>query len=444
MKTLSVRISFLLASVVTLLLLSLSAVTAHATTAPGITGPTFNLTASSGYITTPDGDSLMVWGYGISGGLMQYPGPTLIVNQGDTVTVNFTSNLTSGGTAVASSILFPGQTDVKTTDGLGNETGLPGLLTRESDGTSTVTYTFTAGKPGTYMYHSGTNMQLQMEMGLFGAIIVRPQVAGQAYNSAATAYDREYLFVLSEMDPVVHYAMSDRDAGLSTPVDNTQYAPKLWFINGRNGPDTLAGPNLPWLPNQPYDALARVHMGETALVRVVSASRDQHPFHTHGNHYRLIARDGNMLESAPGMGPDLSHEDYTLQTVPGSTHDLLWRWTGEKLGWDVLGTTDGHTCNDGNGDSFDDITREYCPDHGKPLPVTMPNQQDLTFGGFYSGSPFLGAFGDLPPGEGGLNAYAGMFYMWHSHSERELTNNDIFPGGMMTMMVVEAPGVPIE
>jgi len=24
--------------------------------------------------------------------------------------------------------------------------------------------------------------------------------------------------------------------------------------------------------------------------------------------------------------------------------------------------------------------------------------------------------------------------MWHSHSERELTNNDIFPGGFLTMM----------
>ena len=23
--------------------------------------------------------------------------------------------------------------------------------------------------------------------------------------------------------------------------------------------------------------------------------------------------------------------------------------------------------------------------------------------------------------------------MWHSHNEKEMTNNDIFPGGMMTM-----------
>ena len=33
--------------------------------------------------------------------------------------------------------------------------------------------------------------------------------------------------------------------------------------------------------------------------------------------------------------------------------------------------------------------------------------------------------------------------MWHSHTEREMTNDDIFPGGMMTMMMVEHPSVQI-
>jgi len=69
--------------------------------------------------------------------------------------------------------------------------------------------------------------------------------------------------------------------------------------------------------------------------------------------------------------------------------------------------------------------------------------QDLTFGGWYSGSPFLGQFGALPPGEGGLNLDGGLFFMWHSHNEKELTNFDIFPGGMLTFVVIEPPGTPI-
>jgi hypothetical protein len=138
--------------------------------------------------------------------------------------------------------------------------------------------------------------------------------------------------------------------------------------------------------------------------------------------------------------------DYTLAVTAGGTYDSLWSWTGDKLGWDIFGTVEAgmpaHTCND-RGDGFDNATFEYCPDHNKPIPVTLPGLQDLSFGGFYSGSPFLGAYGALPPGEGGLNLNGGMFYMWHSHTEKELLNNDLPPGGMLSMMVVEPPGVDI-
>ena len=70
-------------------------------------------------------------------------------------------------------------------------------------------------------------------------------------------------------------------------------------------------------------------------------------------------------------------------------------------------------------------------------------EQDLAFGGFYSGSPYLGTLGSLPPGEGGLNPNGGFSYMWHSHTEKELVNYDIFPGGMMTIMIVEPPNTVI-
>ena len=35
----------------------------------------------------------------------------------------------------------------------------------------------TASEPGTYTYYSGTNSGLQVEMGLVGAIIVRPKIS---------------------------------------------------------------------------------------------------------------------------------------------------------------------------------------------------------------------------------------------------------------------------
>ncbi|HEY9051872.1 MAG TPA: multicopper oxidase domain-containing protein, partial [Gammaproteobacteria bacterium] len=147
----------------------------------GVTGTSFNLTARTGYVSTPDGGSILSWGYALDGGLMQYPGPTMIVNQGDLVTVTLNSEI---GRPV--SILFPGQQSVSASG------GSAGLLTQESTGPAdTVTYTFVASNAGTYMYHSGTQPELQMEMGLMGALIVRPVTAGQAYGHADTAYDHE-------------------------------------------------------------------------------------------------------------------------------------------------------------------------------------------------------------------------------------------------------------
>lgn len=400
----------------------------------GISGTAFNLTAKAGYIATPDGNSLLVWGYANGNGLMQYPGPTLIVNQGATVTITLGNQLT-----VPVSIVFPGQQGV-TTSG-----GSPGVLTAEAAPGGSVTYSFVASRPGTYLYHSGTQQEFQVEMGLVGALIVRPNAADplhQAYEHPSSAFDREYLFFLTEMDKNVHDLV---DQGRMAEVDLSTYHPTLWFINGRNAPDTLAEAGAPWMPHQPYNSLPRMHPGEKLLMRLIGGGRDMHPFHHHGNNAVMIAQDARLLESAPGAGSDLGVSNFTITVAPGKTYDAIFEWTGKGLGWDIYGTGPeyAHACNDGNADGFDDVTVEYCPDHGKVFPVILPNDLDLTFGGHWTGSPYLGVMGTLPPGQGGMNPSAGYTYMWHSHTERELTNDDIFPGGMMTMLIVEAPGVPI-
>jgi len=103
----------------------------------------------------------------------------------------------------------------------------------------------TATHAGTYMYHSGTNPGLQVEMGLTGAIIVRPPnyLTGAppdflAYGHADTAYGHEQLFFLTEMDPRIHTEVEFNGpdtALLQEYLDN--YFSNYWFINGRTAPD---------------------------------------------------------------------------------------------------------------------------------------------------------------------------------------------------------------
>lgn len=439
---------------------------------PGIASdlhaPTFHLVAAPGVISTSDGDSMFMWLYGETAGTVQYPGPTLIVNQGARVTIELANDL-----PVATSLVVQGHP--VTAKASGNPAGSQiGLLTREvlpSAGGTTVKYTFDATRPGTYLYHSGTRPDLQVEMGLAGTLVVRPTATGlcpapscaaipdRAYGDPATAYDREYLFFLTDSDPVIHEQValaSPVDAALGFPgLDMSERRAVDWFMNGRSFPDTLSGANVPWLPAQPYDASPQMHPGERVLMRIVGAGLDLHPLHTHGQNHLVIARDGrilgtNVLSSAT-PAPDLAVSDYTTTSVPGETVDALWGpWTGARLGWDVYGTQDvyPHACND-DGSGFDPVSHEYCPDHDKPFPITLPPESYLAFGPYYGGTPYLGTGADLPPlnPDGTVhvqqNPQAGLAFMWHSHSERELTTNDTFIGGMATMALVVPMGVPI-
>jgi manganese oxidase len=420
----------------------------------GLTGTTFNLTAKADTISTGDGDSMWMWGYAQGDTRMQYPGPTLIVNQGDTVTVTLRNRL-----PVPVSIVFPGQTLISSSG------GSQGLLAREvpaSDGvtrTGPVTYRFIASNPGTYTYYSGTRPDLQVEMGLVGTIIVRPTGFAamnpkQAYGAPSTAYDQEYLFFLTEADPLIHQQVAFATGTLAqiqaqlALIDTTKRRAVDWFINGRNFPDTMGDAGVGYLPTQPYNCMPMTHPGDKVLMRIVGAGRDFHPFHTHGQNHLVIARDGRLLSSNL-TAADLAVSDFTTTSVPGETVDAIWGpWTGAKLGWDIYGTADinPHTCTAG-ADGFDPSTREYCADHYQPIPVELPPQSVLDIGvvgaAMWSGSPYLGMMGELPPAITGQNPMGGYSYMWHSHSERELTTNNIFPGGMATMALVVPVGTPI-
>jgi len=434
----------------------------------GITGPSFALTAKEDFISTADGGTWLLWGYANgtdSTDRAQYPGPILIVNEGQTVTVTLNNEL-----PVPVSIVFPGQGPVTATG------GAAGLLTQEvpaAPAGGSVQYTFMAAKPGTYMYHSGTQPDLQVEMGLVGAIIVRPLLGAKyAYNHAGAQFDREYLFFLSEMDPIIHKWVEFFGPSSLEGTDLlSTYFPNYWFINGRTAVDTMLAPNPPGtglFPTQPYDSMPMMRPGDRVLMRVVGAGRQIHPFHHHGNHAQVIAKDGRLLDTGTAAGwPDLSTAVFTIQSVPGQTADAIFEWTGKGMNWDIYGTGPGyeHNCIDlvdnktglplpgdpanpyAPGDGYADLTSnhpwEWCADHGKPIPVTLPAFTDLTMGPFFSGSPYLGKVELLPPGQGGLNPMGAYIFMWHSHNEKELCNYGVFPGGLMTMMAIH-PEVPIE
>ena len=392
--------------------------TAKALPAPAVgvvctNGPTFSLTAGPGNIILSDGNTMYMWSYSSSGGGFQYPGPVLCVNEGDTVTVILHNDLPE-----PVSIIFPGQENVMA-NGVAAQPEFDGLGTLVSLTTTApvggdVTYSFVADHPGTFIYQSGTDPKKQVAMGLASVLIVRPAMgANFAYNRADSQFDpnEEFLALLSEIDPYLHWAVES-----GTPYDMNNYQPRYWLLNGRGFPDTIADNHASWLPNQPYGALAYIQPYDPVdhpywgIERFVNIGTEDFPMHPHGNNGVVIGRDGNPVEG-PG-GEDLSFEKFGINVGPGQTWDVLFRWY--------------------DAEDYDPISN--------PVTVTVPQVPNLSFGMFFSGSPYLGEMGPMPPGTNTLNQCGEYYIISHNHALFQLNAWDMVMGGQITYLRIDPPG----
>ncbi|MGB8649720.1 MAG: multicopper oxidase domain-containing protein [Mycobacteriales bacterium] len=387
---------------------------------------TFSLTARDGYVSTPDGNAIYMWSYASSSRGFQLPGPTLCVTSGDTVTVVLHNTLPE-----ATSIVFPGQHGVKADgnpaqpqfDSGGSLTSMVQSAAARANGQDgSVTYTFTAGSPGTYLYESGTDVDKQVQMGLYGALIVRPAGhPGQVNDRADSAFaaGKEYVFLLSEVDPDVHLAVER-----SQPVDWSTYKARYFMINGRSMPDTLAPNYASWLPNQPYGALVHIKPYDPvtnplpATIRYLNAGTVNYPFHPHGSDERVIDRDGHALQGPSGQ--DLSYQKYDLDVGPGQTLDVLMDWRDVEH-WDAT---------------------------NNPIPTQIPAITDQLLVGsdtWFSESGYLGTKNPLPTNMTSNNECGEYYHIAHSHALEQATNYGATFGGMMTVFRIDPPaGCPAQ
>jgi FtsP/CotA-like multicopper oxidase with cupredoxin domain len=240
---------------------------------------TTDLYAKVGTATLYGSTSTTIWGYAAaSGDAAGLPGPVLDVNEGDCVQVT----LHNEDIPEATSLLFQGQ------DMIPDTTGVP-------SGGST-SYVFSASSAGTFLYEAGLipNAQHQVAMGMYGALIVRPATAGQAYDDPATAYGHEEVLLLSELDPALN------SSGSPATFDMRNYNPQYFLINGRAypGTDPLAG-----------------NPGEKVLMRYVNGGLQAHAMSGLGLSQTIIAQDGELYAHSHNVVAETIATGQTLDTL---------------------------------------------------------------------------------------------------------------------------------
>jgi VCBS repeat-containing protein len=277
-------------------------------------GAEYWLCAGSFNKTMPDASSVTMWGYAdvtaIAGhtcpanGSASYtsPGPRLTVAPADTsLTVHLTNNLSQ-----ETSLVIPGQTEtamapVKHTTG--PFTGRVRSFTHEAAAGGTADYIWNSLRPGSYAYQTGTHPQVQVQMGLFGAL-TQDVAANTAYTGVP--YTTEVMQFYSEIDPALHAAVAGGTYG-TTMTSTIGYDPKWFLVNG----NVFVDPS----PAAPTPIVAG-NVGETTLIRFFNMGLRSHTMVLQGADMKLVAEDGHVVPTR--------HDQYSLMVAAGKTHDALF------------------------------------------------------------------------------------------------------------------------
>lgn len=300
------------------------------------------------------GAAMTMWGFSLSEdpATATVPGPTLRVNEGDTVVVTLRPMFEGFN----HTLHFHGQNVPAEMD------GMPFGSQEPIGGGEEFVYTFIAKPSGTYWYHCHVDAQHHNDMGMYGVFIVDP-----ADPAEDPPYDQDFVLVFDEMDryhieggtPVAgnmpqngdpfsyeewlrrqgsdvvnrNTAVTDRNEGVTRPsrsdeygypVTHPPYTPtyQTFLINGYSFP---------------YTEPLIVNDGETIRLRLVNAGNDMFTMHLHGHHVLVTHKDGVLLDSP--------YWSDVIAIAPGERYDVYVKLDNPGV-WDLHDHMGGHTQND--------------------------------------------------------------------------------------------------
>lgn len=201
------------------------------------------------------GKTIKAWGFN-----QQLPGPTLRAKVGDTLVVKVTNQLPEATTIHWHGICLPASMD-----------GTHGVQKPIKPG-EVFEYRFVVPDAGTFWYHSHTNETVQMERGMYGALIVDEELD--------IKIDGERIFMIDDM---------------KLDVDNNFKTPS-WFLprmlerhDGRQGKTLLL--------NGKENLVINMNAGQQERWRFINSSSARYfVLHLSGKPFDLIATDGGLLE----------------------------------------------------------------------------------------------------------------------------------------------------
>jgi len=303
--------------------------------------------------TPPASETVRVWTYAscdstFSTCVATTPGPILRVANGEPLTIHLKNALVRGatpitlshvaaygGAAVPTSIqiaglpipLFDGAQAAPVPIPAGSDgAGRIRSFTSEVPNGETHIYSWSAAqlRAGSFIYQSGTHPALQVQMGLYGAVVVEPPVGsctGLRCAYPGVGFDHEVVAVYSELDPLLHTQVANDtygDATTATAKTSTIiYEPQYFFVDG-----AVDGAAVPTALTSPLTSLDQRMVGaanDRILLRLLNAGLESHSPVLLGAAFTVVGEDGN-----PSQATMLGHSQYSTLLPAGKSLEAIW------------------------------------------------------------------------------------------------------------------------
>jgi hypothetical protein len=162
---------------------------------------------------------------------------------------------------------------------------------------------------GSHMYHCHVHTVKHLEMGMYGALIVK---SGNSINNNGPSYDFEWNMVLSTVDPAYHTAVQD------SPVF-ADYNPRYFLVNGMEGRSQGA-------PAETFTAAP----GARVAIRLVG-------IHSVNSTFRIRDSGGSSrtftVHNVDGFALPSAQNVTSVEVSPGQTKDIMVTLPTSSSSW---------------------------------------------------------------------------------------------------------------
>ena len=252
--------------------------------------------------TLPNGQPVVMWGFAQDSafealdGTITVPGPALDIPPNDnSLIIHLDNDLPE-----PVSVVIPGLIAADSPVPVREPDGRAFSFTDETPPGNTlpVDYRWDWIRSGTFVYHSGSHISVQVQMGLFGGL-KKDSDYGEAYPGIS--YNSDVLFILSEVDTVLHAAVASGNFGAGKAMTSTSgYLPKYFMINGVSFTNGLPG-------------IPAGRPGDRILIRLINAGMESRVPLLDGTYVTLVAEDGYPMP--------YSRDAYAMWMPPMKTMD---------------------------------------------------------------------------------------------------------------------------